>query len=135
MDLKRGTEYAASIFNAIFGDNTMFEFNGNIRNAGLIDNLPPGCCVEVPVLASRGGLDPIRVGPIPDHLGILNNVNARVEELAVAAALDGDRRKVIHAICMDLLTPAVLSLAKTKAMTKELFERNWGWLPRFRHTT
>ena len=134
VDLKRGTEYAASIFNAVFGDNEMFEFNGNIRNAGLIDNLPPGCCVEVPVLASRRGLDPIRVGPIPPHLAILNNVNARIEELAVAAALDGDPRKVFHAICMDPLTSAVLSLAETKAMTEELFERNREWLPQFRHT-
>jgi len=99
-----GHGYAASIFNAIFGDNTMFEFNGNIRNAGLIDNLPPGCCVKVPVLASRRGLDPIRVGPIVDQLAVLNNVNARVEEHAVAAALDGDPRESFHAICLDPLT-------------------------------
>ena len=30
----------------------MFKFNGNVRNYGLIDNLPVGACVEVPVLAS-----------------------------------------------------------------------------------
>ena len=63
IDLERGEEYAAYIFNAVFGDGTMFEFNGNVRNFGLIDNLPEGCCVEVPVLASRRGLDPIHVGP------------------------------------------------------------------------
>ena len=28
----------------VFGDGTMFEFNGNTRNFGLIDNLPEGCC-------------------------------------------------------------------------------------------
>ena len=36
---------------------------------GLIDNLPEGA-VEVPVLASRRGLDPIHVGPLPDHLAV-----------------------------------------------------------------
>jgi alpha-galactosidase len=133
VDLRRGSEYAASIFNAVFGDNALFEFNGNIRNAGLIDNLPPGCCVEVPVLASKRGLDPLRVGPLPDHLAIINNVNARIEELAVAAALDGDPRKVFHAICMDPLTSAVLSLEEIRSMTDELFERNRSWLPQFRH--
>jgi alpha-galactosidase len=133
VDLKAGSEYAASIFNAVFGDQTMFEFNGNVRNAGLIDNMPVGCCVEVPVLASRRGLDPLHVGPLPDHLAILNNVNARIEELAVAASREGDPRKVFHAICMDPLTSAVLSLEEIRAMTDELFERNRDWLPQFKH--
>jgi alpha-galactosidase len=54
-DLQRGHEYAAYIFNAIFGDGALFKFNGNVRNFGLIDNLPEGACVEVPVLASKRG--------------------------------------------------------------------------------
>lgn len=83
IDLDRGNEYAASIFNAVFGDGTVFEFNGNVRNFGLIDNLPEGCCVEVPVIASRRGLDPLHVGPLPDQLAILNNISARCEEMAV----------------------------------------------------
>ncbi len=56
IDLTRGFEYAAYIFNATIGDGTMYQFNGNVRNFGLIDNLPEGCCVEVPVLASKEGL-------------------------------------------------------------------------------
>jgi alpha-galactosidase len=129
--LERGKEYAAYIFNAIFGDNTMFEFNGNVRNFGLIDNLPEGCCVEVPVLASKRGLDPIHVGPLPDHLAVLVNTSARCEELAVEAAITGDKRKVFHAILMDPLTSAVLSMAETKEMVDEMFEANKDWLPHF----
>lgn len=135
VDLARGSEYAASIFNAVFGDYAAFEFNGNVRNDGLIDNLPRGCCVEVPVFASKRGLDPVHVGPLPDHLAIINNVNARIEELAVQASYEGNPRKVFHAICMDPLTSAVLSLDEIRAMTDELFERNREWLPQFRHTS
>ncbi|MCL6591418.1 MAG: alpha-galactosidase [Firmicutes bacterium] len=135
VDLKRGHEYAAYILNAIIGDGTMFEFNGNVRNFGLIDNLPDGCCVEVPVLASKRGLDPIHVGPLPDHLAILNNISARCEELAVEAAIEGDPRKVFHAICFDPLTSAVLSLAEIKSMVDEMFAVNKEWLPQFKHTT
>jgi alpha-galactosidase len=131
IDLERGEEYAAYIFNAVFGDGTMFEFNGNVRNFGLIDNLPEGCCVEVPVLASRRGLDPIHVGPLPDHLAILNNINARCEELAVEGALEGDKRKIFHAICLDPLTSAVLSLQEIQDMVDEMFEANKDWLPNF----
>lgn len=135
IELARGFEYAAYIFNAIFGDNTMFEFNGNVRNFGLIDNLPEGCCVEVPVLASKRGLDPIHVGPLPDHLAVLVNTSARCEELAVEAAITGDPRKVFHAICFDPLTSAVLSLSEIQKMVDEMMEANKEWLPQFKHTT
>lgn len=133
LNLQRGHEYAASIFNAVFGDGTVFEFNGNVRNFGLIDNLPEGCCVEVPVIASRRGLDPIHVGPLPAQLAILNNISARCEELAVEGALTGDPRKVFHAICYDPLTSAVLSLAEIKTMVNEMFNVNKDWLPQFKH--
>ena len=132
IDLKRGNEYAASIFNAIIGDGTVFEFNGNVRNFGLIDNLPKGCCVEVPIFASKRGLDPIHVGALPDQLAILNNISARCEELAVEGAITGDPRKVFHAICFDPLTSAVLSLEEIKTMVDEMFEANKEWLPQFK---
>jgi alpha-galactosidase len=132
VELERGKEYAAYIFNAIFGDNTIFEFNGNVRNFGLIDNLPEGACVEVPVAASKRGLAPEHVGKLPDHLAILVNTSSRCEELAVEAALEGDPRKAFHAICMDPLTSAVLSLSEIKAMTDEMFEKNKAYLPQFK---
>ena len=129
--LARGNEYAASIFNAVIGDGALYEFNGNVRNFGLIDNLPEGCCVEVPVLASRAGIQPIHVGALPDQLAILNNISARCEELAVEAAVTGDRRKVFHAICFDPLTSAVLSLDEIQQMVDEMFAASAAWLPQF----
>jgi alpha-galactosidase len=132
IDIKRGGEYASAIFNAIFGDNSMFTFNGNVRNNVLIDNLPEGCCVEVPVLASKNGLSPIKVGKLPDHLAILVNTSARCEELAVEGSLTGDREKVYHAIYFDPLTSAVLSLDEIKKMVDEMFEKNRDYLPQFK---
>ncbi len=135
LDLKRGNEYAADIFNATIGDGAMFEFNGNVQNLGLIDNLPEGCCVEVPVLASRRGLNPLHVGPLPEQLAILNNISARCEELAVAGAIEGDPRKIFHAICYDPLTSAVLSLAEIQKLVDTMFAANREWLPQFKHLT
>ena len=31
---------------------------GNVSNDGLIDNLPAGCCVEVPCLVDKNGIQP-----------------------------------------------------------------------------
>lgn len=133
IDLTRGHEYAAYIFNATIGDGSLYEFNGNVRNFGLIDNLPSGCCVEVPVLASKRGLDPMHVGSLPGQLAILVNTSARCEELAVEGAITGDPRKVFHAVCFDPLTSAVLSLSEIKQMVDEMFEANREYLPQFKH--
>jgi alpha-galactosidase len=130
-DISRGHEYAAYIFNAVFGDNAMFKFNGNVRNKVLIDNLPEGCCVEVPVLASKNGLSPIKVGKLPDHLAILVNTSARCEELAVEGSLTGDKEKIYQAIYFDPLTSAVLSLEEIRSMVDEMFEKNRKYLPQF----
>lgn len=133
--LKRGHEYAASIFNATFGDHAMFEFNGNVRNRGVISNLPEGCCVEVPVLASKRGLDAMNIGELPAQLALLNNISARCEELAVEGALKGDARMIYHAIAFDPLTSAVLSLGEIRDMVNEMFAANKEYLGHFKSLT
>jgi alpha-galactosidase len=128
VDLARGHEYAAYIFNACFGDFTPFRFNGNVRNFGLIENLPDGCCVEVPIFASREGIEAISIGSLPEHLAVLVNINAMCEELAVEGFLTGDRRKIFHAILNDPLTSAVCSMQEIADMTDEMFKANEDWL-------
>lgn len=129
IDITRGFEYAAYIFNACFGDNTIFKFNGNVRNFSLIDNLPYGCCVEVPVVASKNKLEAVAVGKLPDQLAVLINTTARCEELAVQAALEGDARKVFWACAFDPLTSAVLTLDEIQEMVTEMLEQNKAYLP------
>lgn len=133
IDIARGQEYASYIFNAVFGDNTIFKFNGNVRNFGLIDNLPYGCCVEVPVVASKDKLEAVAVGELPDQLACLINTTARIEEMAVKAALEGDPHKVFHACAFDPLTSAVLSLDEIQSMVTEMLEQNKDYLPQFKH--
>jgi len=130
MSLERGHEYAASIINAYLGGEP-YQFNGNVANTGLITNLPPDCCVEVPVLANKRGLNPIHVGALPPQCAALTGINAAVEEMAVEAALTGDPRLVYQALCYDPLTAAVLSLAEIKKMTAEMLRKNRDHLPQF----
>ena len=132
VELARGREYAAWIFNAIFGDGELFKFNGNVRNNGLIDNLPKGCCVEVPVLASPHGLEPIKVGCLPNQLAALIHTSAISEEMAVEGALEGDPMKVYQAVMFDPLTAAVLGLREIREMTSVMLEKNKEYLPGFK---
>ncbi|MFR5072819.1 MAG: alpha-glucosidase/alpha-galactosidase, partial [Bianqueaceae bacterium] len=60
------------------------------------------------------------------------NTTASLENLVVEAAMEGDRRKVFQAVCMDPLTSAVCSLQEIKEMTDRLFEINRDYLPDFK---
>jgi alpha-galactosidase len=132
VELRRGGEYAAYIFNAIFGDSSFFKFNGNVINNGLIDSLPQSACVEVPILASLHGLEPIKIGKLPDQLAALIHTSAICEELAVEGSLLGDPRKVYQAIAFDPLTSAVLGIEEIKDMTGKMFLKNKEYLPQFK---
>lgn len=128
VDPNRSQEYCAEIFNAMIGDGLPFEFNGNVINDGCIANLPADTCVEVPVVASRFGLRRCVVGKLPDEVAILVNTTARMENLAVDAILEKNKRKLIQACYMDPLCSAVCSLEEIEKMCEELFEVNKDFL-------
>lgn len=132
LDLKRGKEYAAGILNAIMGDHTPVTFNGNLLNRGYITNLPANASVEIPILASRRGLEPLAVGDLPEHLAIINTTNAHCETLAAQGAVEGDPYKIFYAIANDPLTAAVCSLDEIRDMTEELLWQNREYLPQFK---
>src|SRR4028118_1884830 len=106
-----------------------YRFNGNVINTGLIPNLPDGCCVEVPCLADRQGVQACYVGLLPAQLAALNLSNIVVQELAVRAVLDKDREAAFHACALDPLTRSVCSLDQIRTMFDELWEAE-GDLPR-----
>lgn len=132
VELKRGHEYAAYIMNALEGGEP-FQFNGNVANKNLVTNLPPDACVEVPVWASRKGLEAVGVGALPPQCAMLTNLSACIEEMAVEGALTGDPRLVFQAIAHDPLSAAVLTLAEIKAMVNTMFAKNADYLPQFKH--
>ena len=128
VDTTKSNEFAANIFNARIGDGKAFVFNGNVINHGSIPNLPNDACVEVPVVADRMGFKTTIAGPLPDHLAILVNTTARIENLVIEAAMRKDREAVYHAVCMDPLTSAVCSLEEIQNMCDEIFEANRDYL-------
>ena len=131
LNLKCGHEYATSIINAWLGGDP-FLFNGNVPNTGLVANLPPEVCVEVPVYADRKGFSPVHVGALPPACAALNNLNVAVEEMAVQGCLSGDPTLVYQAICLDPLTSAVLSLGEIRKMVNAMFKKNKNYLPHFK---
>ncbi len=119
--LQRSSEYASYIVEAM-ETNRPAVIHGNVSNKGLIDNLPQGGCVEVPVLVDGSGLHPTHFGPLPTQLAALDAAHMPVHELLVEAVLSGDREAARHALLLDPLTAAVLSPAEIAAMFKEMWE-------------
>lgn len=129
--LNRSHEYASRIIEALV-TNEPFVFNGNIMNHGLIANLPPECCVEVPVLVDREGLHGCQVGDLPTVCAALNRTNINVQQLAVEAVLNKDREAAFHAVALDPLTAAILPLAQIREMFDALWEAEGDRLDYFR---
>jgi len=126
----RSAEYCSYIIEAM-ETGVPFKLNGNLRNDGLITNLPDGCCVEVPVTVDKSGIHAVEVGNLPIQLAALNQTNVTVQGLAVEAALTGDPELAMNAVALDPLTSACLTLAEARDMTAEMLEASREWLPQF----
>ncbi len=118
--LSRGSEYASCVVEAIELDRPDV-IQGNVLNRGLIDNLPAGGCVEVPVLVDGIGLHPAHFGPLPTQLAALDAAHMPVHELLVEAVLARDREAARHALLLDPLTAAVCSPAEVSQMFDEMW--------------
>ncbi len=127
-EIERSLEYASLIIHSI-ETGTERTIYGNVRNSGLIDNLPDGCCVEVPCLVDRTGVQPTHVGALPPQLAALNRIFANVCELTVRAALDGKREHVYHAAMLDPNTAASLTLDQIESLVDDLLDTHGEALP------
>ena len=118
---ERSDEYACRIMEAMeTGAKTVI--NGNVPNDALIDNLPYGSCVEVPILIDELGFHPMSVGIIPPQCASLSRANIAVQEMSVHAVLNRSREAAFHAIALDPLTSAALPLHDICAMFNEIWE-------------
>ncbi|MBI4220271.1 MAG: alpha-galactosidase [Chloroflexi bacterium] len=116
----RSDEYACRIIEAM-ETGVPTTINGNVRNEGLIDNLPQGCCVEVPCLIDRLGIHPMKIGDLPPQLAALDRANIAVQELATKAVLERSKESAKHAVKVDPLTAAILPLDGIEAMFREMW--------------
>ncbi|MGQ9889856.1 MAG: alpha-glucosidase/alpha-galactosidase [Aggregatilineales bacterium] len=128
--VERSVEYGAQIIYSV-ETGVPSVIYGNVENRGLIDNLPAGCCVEVPCLVDQNGVQPTRVGALPPQLAALMQTNINVQALTVEAALTGKREHIYHAAMLDPHTAAELSLDQIWALVDDLIAAHAGWLPQY----
>lgn len=132
MTISRSHEYGSGIIHSM-ETGTPRVIYGNTENLGLIDNLPQGCCVEVPTLVDKNGLQPTRIGALPPQLAALMQTNINVQSLTVEASLTGNREYVYHAAMLDPHTSAELTLDQIWQVVDDLFSAHESVLPQFQN--
>jgi alpha-galactosidase len=127
-DEAREGERVVSIMQAIVTGEPLLELAVNVRNDGLISNVPRDAVVEVPGLIDGRGVHGVAVGPLPE--GIANILAARVrqQELTIDAALNGDRQLALQALLADPLVP---SIEAAEGMLEDALAAHAASLPRF----
>ena len=128
LEIELNQELASQIVHSL-ETGTVREVYGNVRNGGLIDGLPEDACVEVPVMVSKDGVMPMRVGALPPQTLALNRTFVNVVELTVHAALEQRRDLVYAAALMDPHTGATLTTDRVVAMCDDLIEAHGDLIP------
>ena len=100
----------------------------DVRNAGTLPELPPDAVVEVPCRVDRDGAHPLPLAPLaPEMRGLVQQALA-YEELAVRAAVTGDRSVAFRAL---LANPLVPDAATARDLLAAILEASRSQLPRF----
>jgi alpha-galactosidase len=75
-------------------------------------------------------LQPCHAGELPAQLAGLNRTHITVHQLAVEAALEGNRDALYQAVMLDPHTASVLTVDEIWRMTDELVEAHGDALPK-----
>ncbi len=126
---RRSAEYGSAIIEAVTLRRPTVIY-GNVRNTGLIDNLPDGC-VEAACLVDHNGIQPTHFGALPEPLAALNRSHMAVHALMVEALATRSKAAARAALLLDPLSAAVASPAELSALFDELWEAERAYLQPF----
>ncbi|MDI7275767.1 MAG: alpha-glucosidase/alpha-galactosidase [Anaerolineae bacterium] len=127
--LRRSGEFAFPIILATLGNRQELIEAVNIRNEGLIDNVPAWAVVEVPAVVGADGVKGVHVGALPAGVAALVNTQAHVQDLVVEAAVQGSRELALQALLAD---PVVESAEAAERTLDELLHVHLPYLPQFK---
>jgi alpha-galactosidase len=128
LEIRRSVEFGSLIIHSLETGIPRVVY-GNVANHNLIDNLPAGCCVEVPCVVDKNGVQPVRIGRIPSHLAALMQTNINVQALTVEAVLQQNPERIYQAAMLDPHTAAELDLDQIWELVTDLLAAHGEWIP------
>jgi 6-phospho-beta-glucosidase len=128
---KRGgggySEVALGVMDALY-NNVEKSFIVNVPQRGAVPGYAPEAVFEIPCLVSASGIQPLSVPAIPAAVqGIIAAVK-NYEQLAVEAALTGNRQTALFAL---MAHPLVGDYDIARPLLDEMLQANRAYLPQF----
>ena len=99
-----------------------------VLNNGCVSNLPDDAVVDIPAVVAGGRPRGIDVGELPFFPAELCRRQIAIHELVAQAAVTGDRRLVLEALCLD---PFVRGLSNARGIMNDYLAEYKDYLPQF----
>jgi alpha-galactosidase len=129
---KRTDEHASWILEALETGRT-YRGHFNVRNNGVIKNLPEDCIIESPGFVDRFGINMVEGITLPDACAATCSVSVNVQRMSVKAALTGDVDLLKLAVLHDPLVGAICNPDEVWQMVDEMLVAQAQWLPQYAH--
>jgi 6-phospho-beta-glucosidase len=121
------SEAAINLLGGLFGDSSDVQVV-DVRNNGIIPELPPDTVIEVPARVGSAGAQPLPVPALPPHQAGLIAHTAAYEALTAEAAVTGDRDMAFRAL---LTHPLIGQSGLAEQLLSDLLDANRAYLPAF----
>jgi alpha-galactosidase len=129
---KRSSEHASHILEAL-ETGRVYRGHFNVKNDGVIANLPQDAIVEAPGFVDRHGVNMVAGLTLPLGCAATCQASINVQRMAVKAAVEGDVDLLKLAVLHDPLVGAVCSPDEVWQMVDELLVAEAQWLPQYAH--
>lgn len=127
---KRTDEHASHIIEAL---ETGRPYRGhfNVKNRGVITNLPEDCIIESPGWVDRFGINMVEGVTLPLACAATCQASVNVQRMSVEAAVTGDVDLLKLAVLHDPLVGAVCTPDEVWSMVDEMLVAQAEWLPQY----
>jgi alpha-galactosidase len=129
-EVRRTTEHASYIIEARETGRT-YRGHFNVRNNGIIKNLPADAIIESPGFVDRFGINMVEGIELPLACAATCSVSISVQRMSVAAAMSGDIDLLKLAVLHDPLVGAICTPEEVWQMVDEMVVTQAQWLPQY----
>lgn len=130
-DYNRSSEHGSYIIESL-ETNRIYRGHFNVRNKGIITNLPNDCIVEAPGYVDATGINMQAGIELPLACAATCNASISVQRMSKQAAITGDVTLLKQAMLHDPLVAAILNPQEIWQMTDQMLIAQAKWLPNYK---
>ncbi|HEV7304650.1 alpha-glucosidase/alpha-galactosidase [Ensifer sp.] len=129
---KRSNEHASHILEAL-ETGRVYRGHFNVKNSGVITNLPADAIIESPGFVDRFGINMVAGITLPEACAATCLSSINVQRMSVHAAVTGDLDLLKLAVLHDPLVGAICTPEEVWQMVDEMVVAQSQWLPQYAH--